>query len=371
MSGSTDLAVRRTGTRIETAHPSGALTLRSDQTRFDEQQRAALATLGIKTDAPQADLDVFLHVSQRMGLDPFAKQIHLIYYRVNEAVWNPRTRQWDDNWIEKPSIQTGIGGFRVQRDRVAKREGLLIDYEDTVWYNAKGEGFDVWLWDEPPAACRVVTKISDGRRFPATIRFNEFAKRNKNGQLTGRWRDGHSYQIEKCAEAASLRKAFPQDFAGLDLDVEIESDPDAPAVLPQDQPQRQRVTAEQAKANAPQRATAEVISVIPDVPPAGEQPAPPAAASEAPADPAGGTPGPEHKSLQTIVTAQLTRILGGDVAPVTASAWAARILRQAEALPLAELTAAELQTAVDVLGKCGSRAELEALLKSGEVPGGE
>lgn len=260
-----------------------ALTLRSGQTRFDEQQRSALATLGIPASAPQSDLDVFLHVSQRMGLDPFAKQIHLVYYRVNEGVYNPRTRQWEDNWIEKPSIQTGIAGFRVQRDRVAARLGVLIDYDDTLWFDENGKPTDVWLLDANPTACRVVTRISDGRHFSATIRFNEFAKRTKNGQLTGRWRDAHSYQIEKCAEAASLRKAFPQDFAGLDLDAEIESDPDAPPPAPA-QPQRQRVDAAAARARNPQTVAASVVT--PDASPAGEQP-PPAAPVTPSGTPAG------------------------------------------------------------------------------------
>jgi phage recombination protein Bet len=294
MNGSTEVA-RRPGAAPAQAVPAAALTLRSGQTRFDDQQRSALATLGIKTDAPQADLDVFLHVSQRMGLDPFAKQIHLIYYRVNEPAYNPRTRQMEDNWVDKPSIQTGIAGFRVQRDRVATRLGVLIDYEDTLWFDENGKPTDVWLSNDHPTACRVVTKISDGRRFGATIRFNEFAKRSKTGQLTGRWRDGHSYQIEKCAEAASLRKAFPQDFAGLDLDAEIETDPDAPASAAV-QPERPRVTAADARARAPQRAAAEVIRTDPS-PAAAE---PPAATPQPPAEAAGEVPA-SREQLEAIV----------------------------------------------------------------------
>ena len=375
MTGTTSVAVR--SARVEasrtaqSAQPQGALTLRAGQARFDEQQRAALATLGIKADAPQADLDVFLHVSQRMGLDPFAKQIHLIYYRVNEGVWNPRTRQWDDNWIEKPSIQTGIAGFRVQRDRVAARLGVLIDYEDTLWYNDKGEGFDVWLWDDPPTACRVAVKISDGRRFSATLRFGEFAKKARNGQLTGRWRDAHSYQIEKCAEAAALRKAFPQDFAGIDLDAEIESDPDAPPPAPP-QPERQRVTAEQIRQRQP--VPAEVVpedvppaETAPGSPPSGQRSAGGASAS------GGGAAPPAASAGQCNAIGDRLEHLGYDREDEASMLRVTAKLAgyDGELSDPRELTADQAANVLRRLQSCTDGTALQALLEDGEVPGGE
>jgi phage recombination protein Bet len=346
------------------AYSQAALAIKPGQPTFDEHQRAALATLGIKADAPQADLDVFLHVSQRMGLDPFAKQIHLIYYRVNDPYYDRNRREWVDNWVEKPSIQTGIGGFRVQRDRVAKREGILIDYEDTLWFKDDGTTTDAWLWDDPPTACRVVTKISDGRRFPATIRFNEFAKRNKKGDLTGRWRDGHSYQIEKCAEAASLRKAFPQDFAGLDLDVEVESDPDAPPPAP---PAPPRVTAAEIQQRAARQHGQPVRSVT-VTPPPEDAPWPGDAAPARPArrgDHATGEviPDTSEDDPRAAVLAAFDALkVAGPEIPGFLTRWSGH-----EYASVDSLSAAAAGWFAGHLGKLGSRDELEAVVVAAEA----
>jgi phage recombination protein Bet len=267
MATTSSLAIRKETARIEPARngapyaTDAALAIRRGQSTWDEQQRAALVALGIPAEAPQADLDVFHHVCQRTGLDPFAKQIYLLYRRVNERV--NRNGKWIDNWVNKPSIQTGIDGFRVNRDRSAARLGILVDYEDTVWFDAEGSGFGVWLWDAPPTACKFVVRLSDGRRFPSVLRFNEYAQRNGSGDLTGRWAAGHAHQIEKCAEADALRRAFPQDFSGLVLEDAAQGDIAEPEP-PKRQPQR--VTGDQLRQRRPQSVPAEVVPD--DAPPA-------------------------------------------------------------------------------------------------------
>jgi hypothetical protein len=385
MSGSTDLAVRKTGVQVEKRDGAqeyatdAALAIRPGQSQFDAQQRASLVTLGIPADAPQADLDVFLHVSQRMGLDPFAKQIYLIYRLANEGFF--RNGSWVDNYVKKPSIQTGIDGFRVTRERAAKREDVKVDYEPTTWYDKEGNGYDVWLWDYPPTACRVVVKISDGRRYPSTLRFNEYAQRSKKKELTGRWAEGHSHQIEKCCEADGLRKAFPQDYSGVVLeDMAPLQDEDAQ----EPQPERPRVTAAQAKASAPQRVTATVETVTPSPSPAAPE-SPRSAPSATPADTAaageadnGPAPDdPAYRRAMNAAQAQLKRFTAGDTEEELSESkrvLAARILRVESVTSMSNLTVAELR---DISNTCGSAtgpdsaAQLEALLTKGEVPGGE
>lgn len=248
-----------------------ALAMIPGQTMWTRDQHAALVAMGIPAKATSAELGVFLHTCQRLRLDPFLKQIYLIYRKAKE----------NGVWVEKPTTQIGIDGFRVTRDRVCAERGLLVEYEDTTWYDAEGRAHEVWLWNYPPAACKFVVKV-DGRRFPATLNFGEYCQRKQDGDLTAMWQTKSSHQIEKCAEAEGLRKAFPNDLSGVILtDAAPLSDPDAPDRLPQD---RQRVTAKQAQARNPQ--TVAASAVTPDASPAGEQP-PPAAPVTPSGTPAG------------------------------------------------------------------------------------
>lgn len=209
-------------------YQSAALAIRPGQEMWTDKQRAALSVLGVR-DASNADLAVFMHVSQRSGLDPFSKQIYMIKRRVKE----------DGQWIDKWTIQTGIDGFRVIRDRVAERQGVTVAYEDTIWYDRDGREHKVWLSEDEPAGC-VVTVVKDGRRYPGALRFNSYAARSRDsGELTGQWRTMPDHMIEKCCEAFALRRAFPHDLGGVQLEDEMpQQEPGAPAVIRQ----RGRVT---------------------------------------------------------------------------------------------------------------------------------
>jgi phage recombination protein Bet len=200
-------------------HSPAALAIRPGQQMWTDKQVAALAVLGIKG-ATKADLAVFMHYCQKTGLDPFSRQIYGIMRRVKE----------NGQWTDKFTIQIGIDGFRVIRDRVAERLGVTVEYEDTIWYDADGGAHKVWLWGEPPAGCNV-TVTKDGRRFPGVIRFDSYAQRAKDsGDLTGQWKTQPDHMIEKCAEAFALRRAFPNDLAGVYLEDELPPQ-DGPAVI--------------------------------------------------------------------------------------------------------------------------------------------
>lgn len=254
MSGTTSaLATRNNSAPAQNG--TAALAIRSNQSMWDDKQRAALVAMGVNPKATTAELAVFFHQCQKLRLDPFTKQIYLIHRRAKE----------DGQWVDKPTTQIGIDGFRVTRDRICAERGLSVEYEETIWYDAEGQGFEVWLWDYPPTACKFVVRV-DGRRFPSVLRFNEYCQRTRDGELNSMWATKSAHQIEKCAEADGLRRAFPNDLSGVILeDMGPLDDPAAPATLPQDRP---RVTADKASARRPQAATAEVIDVQPAEPPA-------------------------------------------------------------------------------------------------------
>lgn len=201
-------------TELATTDGQGsALVLQSDQDRWTPQQVAALRQMGVEK-ASEGDLAVFLHVSQRTALDPFARQIYMIGRPAGEKV----NGQWVDTM--KYTIQTGIDGFRVVARRAAARDAEELEYEDTLWCGPDGQWVDVWVANTPPAAARV-TILRGGKRFPATVSYAEYVQRKKNGDPTAMWAKMPANQLAKCAEAQALRKAYPQDFAGLYADEEM------------------------------------------------------------------------------------------------------------------------------------------------------
>ena len=166
------------------------LVISPDQSRFTDNQLAVLQQLGVK-DASPADLAVFFHQCKRTGLDPFAKQIYMV------GRWSARDKK------VKQSIQTGIDGFRL----IAERTGQYVGSDET-WAEENGGLL---------SATVVIKKLVDGLvcEFVATARWAEYVQLDKNGDPSGLWVKMPHRMLAKCAEALALRKAFPQDLAGL------------------------------------------------------------------------------------------------------------------------------------------------------------
>lgn len=209
-----------TSTALDLNHAAGAtLAIQPGQIVWDTTQLAALDQLGLK-DASDGDRAVFLHQCQRTGLDPFARQIYMIGR--NEKV--PGTQnQWRTKW----TIQTGIDGWRVIRDRAERRRGVRGTLSRPIWYDDDGTEHKVWVRPVPPAACELTytLKDRDGTETPYTsvLQFREYAQ-YKDGNLIAQWAVKKSHMLEKCCEADVYRKAFPQDFSGVDLDGAVPQD---------------------------------------------------------------------------------------------------------------------------------------------------
>jgi len=262
MNGMTSAVATRDGDRLE-AVQQAALAIKPGQLTWDEYQNAALNQLGLKN-ASNADRAVFLHQCQRTGLDPFARQIMMIERREKQG----------DNWVSKWTIQTGIEGWRTIRDRAERREGVRGVLSRFTYYDHEGTEHKVWVQQRPPIAVEVTYTVRDrnGVETPYTsvLRYDEYVQTKKvtqNGAEIAipiaQWATKGVHMTEKCTEADVYRKTFPQDYAGIEL-----TDAMPPAEHYDDEPvqQRQRVTAEQARNRAPQRATAEVVSVTPLAP---------------------------------------------------------------------------------------------------------
>lgn len=189
-----------TGTEVE-RHGGSSLTLTSDQEFWNDRQVAALAQLGVDK-ATKGDLAVFMHVAQRTGLDPFARQLYMI------------ERQG------KQTIQTGIDGFRLVARRAVDRSGESLAISGGEWCGSDGQWADVWLPDGPPAAARVVVRRS-GHEFVGVALFREYVQTKRDGNPAAQWSTRPAGMLAKCAEALALRKAFPLDLAGVYTDDEL------------------------------------------------------------------------------------------------------------------------------------------------------
>lgn len=190
-------------------HTGGALAVGAEQTEWTEQQLAVLRSVGVDKDVLPAELTAFLHESQRTGLDPFTKQIYLIGRKDKQA------------GRKVFRSQTGIDGYRVVAHRAARRDCVRLSYADNLWCGPDGAWRDVWLSQTPPAAAKV-TVYRDGDAFSATATLAEYAARYPDGNPYPMWAKMPATMLAKCAEACALRKAFPQDLAGVYTAEEME-----------------------------------------------------------------------------------------------------------------------------------------------------
>lgn len=150
--------------------------------------------------ATDLELKLFVEVAQRMGLDIFRKQIYM-------------TKRWDtDAGREVMQIQTGIDGYRTSAAATKLYDGQL----GPLWCGEDGVWKDVWLSDKPPAAAKVAT-LRKGCREPfwGVAHYREYVQTKKDGTPNRMWKTMVANQLAKCAEALSLRKAFPAELSGV------------------------------------------------------------------------------------------------------------------------------------------------------------
>ena len=157
--------------------------------------------------ASDDELKMFLWDCERSRLDPFARQIYSIERR--EKYFDKAKNEW--RWRTKRTTQISIDGFRLTAERTGEYAGQL----GPEWCGADGPWCDVWRDDAAPVAARVGVLRKDFEKpLWSVATLKEYGPKNDKGELTGYWAKGPANMLAKCAEALSLRRAFPRELSG-------------------------------------------------------------------------------------------------------------------------------------------------------------
>lgn len=180
---------------------------------------------------------------QKRGLDPFKKPIHIV------PVWSSEKR----GYVE--TIWPGISELRTTATRTGTYAGLdsavfgqdiTEDFKDSV----KGkDGYEKkTVTVVYPEWCSItVYRLVAGQRVPfpgPRIFYKEsYGRIGKSTLPNDMWASRPRGQLEKCAEAAALRRAFPEEigneYAAEEMEGQIiDHDPVTPSTPPPPQPKR-------------------------------------------------------------------------------------------------------------------------------------
>lgn len=162
--------------------------------------QVALIKRTICQGASDDELALFMTTAQRLGLDPFARQIFAV------KRWDSRSR------TEVMAIQVSIDGFRL----VAERTGNYAPGKPTD-FETDGMGKVV-------KATAFVKKFRHGEWHEAgeDAFYEEYVQTNKEGKPNAMWARMPRVMLAKCAEARALRRAFPMELGGVYIPEEMD-----------------------------------------------------------------------------------------------------------------------------------------------------
>ncbi len=181
-------------------------------------EQVALIKTTYAKGATDDELRLFIIVCNQTQLSPFLGQIHAVK-RAGVMAY-----------------QVGIGGFRLQAQRSKAKGGPAYEGPtDVEWCDDKGNWTDLWLKEEPPYAARTGVRV-EGYQDPvfAIAEYKRLVQRTADGKPNVFWNNGAkaAFQLGKCAEAAAIRKGFPNETSRLYLKEEMYDIPEEKDITP-------------------------------------------------------------------------------------------------------------------------------------------
>lgn len=166
-------------------------------------EQVALVKSTVCRGATDDELALFLHICQRSGLDPFAKQIYAIKRKVDGK--------------DILTYQTSIDGYRA----IAERTGQYAPgQESTYIYDKDGK--------LQSATAYIKKRVgNDWFDISATAHYEEYIPRWWDSK-EGKWKNPQMWEkmphamLAKCAESLVLRKSFPNEMSGTYTNEEME-----------------------------------------------------------------------------------------------------------------------------------------------------
>ena len=176
------------------------------QMQIFNQQQLDLIKNTVMPGSTNDELELFVNICKRTGLDPFARQIYAVERRYKDN---------NNQWQKKFEFQTSVDGFRLIAERSGKYEGQT----ETEWCGPDGKWVNVWVKKEFPKAARVGV-YKTGHREPtyAVARWESYVQtyfKNNQQQVGKMWAKMPDLMLAKCAECLALRKAFPNELSGM------------------------------------------------------------------------------------------------------------------------------------------------------------
>ena len=148
----------------------------------------ALVARTVAKGCTQDELQLFVAICSKTGLDPFSRQIYAIK---RGGVM---------------TTQVSIDGARL----IAQRSGQYAGQVGAWWCGENGVWVDCWLSKTPPMAAKVgVRRSTFVEPLFAVAIWSEYAQ---SGNM---WAKYPSVMLAKCAESLALRKSFPAELSGL------------------------------------------------------------------------------------------------------------------------------------------------------------
>lgn len=193
--------------RYEGGHPS----------RMVSREHLDLLRNTLNPDLTEPELMLFAQVANRVGLDPFARQIYAVKRRSNSGP-------------DRVTFQTGIDGYRLIARRTGEMAGRLGPYfadSDGAWRIGPDGKPLPWLSTTPPAAAMVgVVRHGDTEPTWGIATWAEYAITGAQGKM---WEKMPSTMLAKCAEAQAIRACFPAETSGIYTDEEMDQADYGPA----------------------------------------------------------------------------------------------------------------------------------------------